>query len=229
MERNGLKKDLLNLSLAELTTAMSDIGWPLFRGQQIFQWLQKGVKDIDKMTNLPKSDREILKNQYFITKLDMIKKQVSHQDGTTKYLFQLPDGELIESVLMKYRHGISACLSTQVGCAMGCAFCASGQEGLIRNLTTAEMLDQIIAMSADQAERISHVVLMGSGEPLQNLQDVVKLIKIVNHEAGLHISMRHITLSTCGLILRFTSSQTMNCQLTWPSLCMPPVMKCDAG
>ena len=195
-----MKKDLLNMSLAELTSEINDIGWPLFRGQQIFQWLQKGIKDIDKMTNLAKTDRETLKNHYFITKLDIVKKQVSHQDGTTKYLFQMPDGERIESVLMKYRHGTSACLSTQVGCAMGCAFCASGQEGLIRNLTTGEMLDQIIAMSADQSERISHVVLMGSGEPLQNLQDVVKLMKIINHQTGLHISMRHITLSTCGLI-----------------------------
>jgi 23S rRNA (adenine2503-C2)-methyltransferase len=152
------------------------------------------------MSNLTKTDRESLKNHYSITKLEIVKKQVSLQDGTTKYLFQLSDGELIESVLMKYRHGTSACLSTQVGCAMGCSFCASGQEGLIRNLTTGEMLDQIIAMSVDQSERISHVVLMGSGEPLQNLQDVVKLINIMNHKAGLHISMRHITLSTCGLI-----------------------------
>lgn len=195
-----MKMDLLSFSPEELKDEMKTMGWPAFRAGQIFQWLQKGVKNIDEMTNISKTARWELSERYFITKLNVVNKQVSAQDGTIKYLFQLSDGEMIESVLMKYHHGTSACISTQVGCAMGCAFCASGQEGLVRNLSTGEMLDQVLAMTADQPSRISHVVLMGSGEPLQNLEDVVKLIKIMNREEGLHISMRHVTISTCGLI-----------------------------
>ncbi len=195
-----MKKDLLGMTTQQLTDEMESQGWPAYRAKQIFQWLFRGVKHFDKMTNIPKAMRTELEQNYMITAIEQVKKQVSSLDGTAKYLYKLLDGELIESVLMNYRHGSSACISTQVGCAMGCAFCASGQEGLIRNLTTAEMADQILAMTADHQTRISHVVLMGSGEPLQNLKDVVELIRIINEPDGLHISMRHITLSTCGLI-----------------------------
>jgi 23S rRNA (adenine2503-C2)-methyltransferase len=195
-----MKKDLLGMTLQHLTKEMESQGWPAYRAKQIFQWLYRGAKHYDEMTNIPKDIRVELDRNYMITAIEQVKKQVSSLDGTSKYLYKLHDGELIESVLMNYRHGSSACISTQVGCAMGCAFCASGQEGLTRNLTAAEMADQILAMKADQQERISHVVLMGSGEPLQNLKDVVELIRIINEPDGLHISMRHITLSTCGLI-----------------------------
>ncbi len=195
-----MKKDLLDLTLDEIALEIQTYGWPKFRSTQIFRWLHMGIKDFMDMTNLSKSDREVLENKYSITDLKLIRRQDSRKDETVKFLFQLPDGEMVESVLMKYKHGNSACLSTQVGCAMACSFCASGQEGLVRNLTTGEMVDQILAMSSLQSERISHVVLMGSGEPLQNLGNVVKLMKIINENEGLNISLRHVTLSTCGLI-----------------------------
>jgi 23S rRNA (adenine2503-C2)-methyltransferase len=195
-----VKKDLLNMSMQEIEHEMKSQGWPVYRATQVFQWIHKGIKQFDEMTNIPVDARAYLEDHYLITRLDLIKKQISSIDGTIKYLLMLPDGEMIESVLMHYKHGISACLSTQAGCAMGCAFCASGQDGLVRNLSAAEMLDQILAMAGDQQKRVSHVVLMGSGEPLQNLQNVVKLIRIANDPKGLHIGMRHITLSTCGLI-----------------------------
>lgn len=159
-----------------------------------------GIKDFNDMTNLSKNDRYILDEHFTITSLELIKKQDSREDETLKCLFRLPDGELIESVLMKYKHGNSVCISTQVGCAMGCSFCASGQEGLVRNLTTGEMVGQILKVGQMESERISHVVLMGSGEPLQNLVNVVKLMKIINDKEGLNVSLRHVTLSTCGLI-----------------------------
>ena len=195
-----MKRDLLSFTMEELRHEAETLHWPSFRGEQIFEWLQKGATSFDEMTNLSVDQRQVLKESYHINRLKMIDKQVSTQDGTTKYLFQLEDDQLIESVLMLYRHGASVCLSTQVGCAMGCSFCASGQEGLVRNLTTAEMLNQVLYITADQPNRVSHLVLMGSGEPLQNLPNVVKLMKIANHSKGLHISMRHMTLSTCGLI-----------------------------
>lgn len=195
-----MKRDLLDLTLDEISYEISLLGWPKFRSTQIFRWLYKGIKDFMDMTNLSINDRETLISRYNITELTLIKKQDSKKDETVKFLFQLPDGEMIESVLMKYKHGSSACLSTQVGCAMACSFCASGQEGLIRNLTAGEMVDQILSMSKLQSERIRHVVLMGSGEPLQNLGNVVKLMKIINENEGLNISLRHVTLSTCGLI-----------------------------
>lgn len=177
----------------------SALKWPSYRADQIFKWIHSGCNDFNEMTNLSKSMREILLKQYRLTSLKQIKKQVS-RDGTEKHLFQLPDGELIETVLMRYKHGNSICLSTQVGCAMGCRFCASGIEGLVRNLSAGEMIDQVLEISRYAKERISHVVLMGSGEPLQNLEEVVKLLNIINDEQGLHISLRHVTVSTCGLI-----------------------------
>jgi 23S rRNA (adenine2503-C2)-methyltransferase len=195
-----MKKDLLGMTLQQMIIEMKELGLPAYRAKQIFRWLVSGVKDFEHMTNIPKNVRNQLRDSYQITAVEQVRRQVSSIDGTAKYLYKLDDGELIESVLMTYRHGSSACISTQVGCAMGCSFCASGQEGLVRNLTAAEMVDQILAMSADQQTRVSHVVLMGSGEPLQNLKDVVELIRILNEPEGLHISMRHITLSTCGLI-----------------------------
>ncbi|RQD70376.1 MAG: 23S rRNA (adenine(2503)-C(2))-methyltransferase RlmN [Tindallia sp. MSAO_Bac2] len=178
---------------------MASLEWPPYRANQIFQWIQKGCSDFAEMTNLSKIMRETLSKNYILTSLWQVSKQTS-QDGTEKYLLELPDGELIETVLMRYKHGNSLCLSSQVGCAMGCQFCASGMEGLSRNLSAGEMLDQILFVSRDIKERISHVVMMGSGEPLQNLEEVVKLLNIINDKQGLNISLRHVTVSTCGLV-----------------------------
>ncbi len=194
-----MKKDLKSFTRKALVKEMASLNLPPYRANQIFQWIHKGCNDFDEMTNLSKSMRDLLSRDYTLTALEQVKKQIS-QDGTEKYLFQLPDGEMIETVLMRYKHGNSICLSTQVGCAMGCQFCASGMEGLVRNLSAGEMLDQILSISRSIADRISHVVLMGSGEPLQNLEEVVKLLNIINDEEGLHISLRHVTVSTCGLL-----------------------------
>lgn len=195
-----MKQDLLSLRLGELEDEVALLGWPLYRGKQIFRWLSLGEKDFRNMTNLSNDHQRILQDKYDITSLKVMKKQLSKQDGTAKYLLQLLDGELIESVLMKYKHGNSVCISTQVGCGMGCDFCASGQEGLLRNLTPGEMVDQILTLQSAENVRISHVVLMGSGEPLQNLPNVVKLMRIINEKEGLCISLRNVTVSTCGLI-----------------------------
>lgn len=192
--------DLLSLTKEELTALVQGMGEKSFRGKQIFQWLHRGVKSIDEMTNLSKNFRQQLGASAYINPIQIETKMVSKLDGTTKYLFLLEDGNIIEGVIMAYKHGLTACISCQVGCGMGCTFCASTKGGLVRNLTPGEMLGQILAMEADQGKKISNIVMMGSGEPLHNYEAVVKFLKIVNDEDGINIGNRHITLSTCGLV-----------------------------
>ncbi len=194
------KKDLLSLTVEEIEELLISMNEKKFRGKQIFEWINKGVKNFDDMTNLSKSLREKLKENTYITNVQIKEKLISDIDGTTKYLFLLDDYNIIEGVVMKYKHGLTACISTQVGCAMGCTFCASTLEGLVRNLRAGEMIDQILTMQEDIGERISNIVLMGSGEPLNNLKETVNFLKIVNDEKGLNIGNRHITLSTSGLV-----------------------------
>lgn len=194
------KKDLLSLTVEEIEELLISMNEKKFRGKQIFEWINKGVKNFDDMTNLSKSLREKLKENTYITNVQIKEKLISDIDGTTKYLFLLDDYNIIEGVVMKYKHGLTACISTQVGCAMACTFCASTLEGLVRNLRAGEMIDQILTMQEDIGERISNIVLMGSGEPLNNLKETVNFLKIVNDEKGLNIGNRHITLSTSGLV-----------------------------
>lgn len=194
------KVDLLSLPMEELQAFIEELGEKKFRGQQIFQWVQKGLKEIDEMTNLSKDFREKLKRDSYITNLKIEEKLASKIDGTKKYLFLLEDKHIIEGVVMSYKHGLTACLSSQVGCGMGCSFCASTRQGLLRNLRAGEMIDQILIMQKDLGERISNIVLMGSGEPLHNFKEVLAFLKIVNDNQGINIGNRHITLSTCGLV-----------------------------
>jgi len=194
------KVDLLSLPMEELLLFIEELGEKRFRGQQIFQWVQRGIKDIDEMTNLSKDFREKLKERAYITNIKLEEKLSSNIDGTKKYLFLLEDNNIIEGVVMSYKHGLTACISSQVGCGMGCSFCASTKHGLLRNLMAGEIIDQILLMQKDIGERISNIVLMGSGEPLHNFKEVVAFLRIVNDKNGINIGNRHITLSTCGLV-----------------------------
>jgi 23S rRNA (adenine2503-C2)-methyltransferase len=192
--------NLLDLTIEELESLLSELGQQKFRARQIFQWAHKGVGDIEEMTNLSKELRRGLEDKTYIGKLAVRHKLVSKLDGTAKYLMELTDGNMIESVLMEYRHGMTACISSQVGCRMGCKFCASTGIGFMRNLSAGEMLDQILTMQQDAGKRIGHVVIMGIGEPLDNYDNVVKFLRLVNHKEGLNISFRSISVSTCGLV-----------------------------
>ena len=193
------KTDLRNLTMEETKELCASFGQPAFRAKQIYSAVFK-VQDISEITTLSKDLREKLSAQYYIGNLTCAKKQVSQKDGTVKFLFELQDGNFIESVFMKYKHGNTLCVSSQVGCAMGCTFCASTIGGKVRNLTAAEMIEQIIAAEAETGEKISNIVMMGIGEPLDNFDNVVKFLKIVNHPDALNIGYRHISLSTCGIV-----------------------------
>lgn len=192
--------DLRSLPMDELTEQLVSRGFPAFRAKQIRQWLDRGVTDFEQMTNIPKELRAQLAEMYTVPTVRILRKLVSEIDGTVKYLFGLDDGETIESVLMQYKHGWSQCLSTQVGCRMGCTFCATGMGGLVRNLSAAEMMAQIEAAQQDTGVRVSSIVLMGMGEPLDNYEQVVRFLRMLGEEGGVHIGMRHISLSTCGLV-----------------------------
>lgn len=192
--------DLKDLSFLELTELLKENNEPAYRAEQIFSWLHQGVTDFSEMTNISKKTREKLSQVSFISKVEIVKKLVSKLDGTVKYLFRLHDGSCIESVVMRYNHGLSICISSQVGCRMGCGFCASTIGGLERNLTPGEILNQVIFAQSDLGERISNIVMMGIGEPLDNFQNVLKFLENVNHPKGLNIGYRHISLSTCGII-----------------------------
>jgi 23S rRNA (adenine2503-C2)-methyltransferase len=195
------KFDLKSASYEELADYLVQLGEPPFRAKQLYEWMHvKHVDGLDGMTNLPKSLREKLKEQCSFTVLAPVDVQISGQDGTRKYLFALADGNVVESVLMRYKHGNSVCISSQVGCRMGCRFCASTVDGLERNLTPAEMLEQIYRIGCDIGERISNVVVMGSGEPLDNYDNLLKFIHMLTDEHGLHMSQRNVTVSTCGLV-----------------------------
>lgn len=192
-------KDIKSMSLPELKSDFEALSEPSYRASQVYSWLSKGVYSFDDMTNLPGTFREVLKSKYYITKLNIKDKKVSI-DGTVKYLFELSDGELIESVLMNYKHGYSMCLSTQAGCKMGCSFCSTGKCGFSRNLSSSEILAQIESAQLDSGIKISNIVLMGMGEPLDNYPNVLKFLKLVTSPDGLNIGARHISLSTCGLV-----------------------------
>ncbi|EOS63509.1 23S rRNA (adenine(2503)-C(2))-methyltransferase RlmN [Oscillibacter sp. 1-3] len=192
--------ELKSMTLPELTESLWAMGEPAFRGKQVFTWLHKGIQSYDEMGNVPKGLREKLAEAYPLAVPKAVRKQVSRLDGTVKYLWELADGNCVESVLMRYRHGNTVCVSTQVGCRMGCAFCASTIAGKVRDLTPAEILDQVIFTQLDSGEAVSNIVLMGIGEPLDNLDAVLRFLELVNHPEGLNIGMRHISLSTCGLI-----------------------------
>ena len=194
------KVDLLNHTIYELENYFVQTGQQKFRAKQVFQWVNKGVKDIDEMTNLSKDVRESLKASAYINKLEIVEKFVSKIDGTAKYLFKLIDGNIVESVLMKYEHGLSVCISSQVGCKMGCKFCASTGVGFIRNLTSAEMLDQVLTIQNDAGGRVGNIVVMGIGEPFDNYDNLIKFIRLVNDKDGMNIGVRHISVSTCGLV-----------------------------
>ncbi|MBQ6814891.1 MAG: 23S rRNA (adenine(2503)-C(2))-methyltransferase RlmN [Lachnospiraceae bacterium] len=195
------KIDIKSLNLNELNNLLADMGEKAFRAKQIYQWLHiKLVRSFDEMSNISVSLREKLKEQCDLKALKPVQILTSQVDGTKKYLFELSDGNIIESVLMRYHHGNSVCISTQVGCRMGCKFCASTLDGLERNLTPSEMLDEIYAIQTDIGERVSNIVLMGSGEPLDNFQNVMKFMELISDQNGLNISQRNITLSTCGLV-----------------------------
>ena len=192
--------NLKSMTLPELTAAIKELGQPAFRGKQVYTWLHKGVRSYEEMSNLPKALREILTEKYPICPPEVVRKQESQKDGTIKYLWKLADGNCVETVLMRYNYGNTVCISTEVGCAMGCAFCASTIGGLVRRLEPYEMLDEVLFTQVDSGLPVSRVVLMGIGEPLDNFDNVMRFLELVNSEEGLNISMRHISLSTCGLV-----------------------------
>ena len=188
------------MTLPELEAALKELGEPKFRAKQVYTWLHKGVRSYDEMTNISKPLREKLKEHYPFTPPTVARKQESKQDGTIKYLWQLSDGNCVETVLMRYHYGNTVCISTEVGCRMGCAFCASTIGGLVRRLEPYEMLDEVLFTQVDSGLPISHIVLMGIGEPLDNFDNVMRFLELVNSAEGMNISMRHISLSTCGLV-----------------------------
>ena len=195
------KKDIASYSFEELQEEMLAIGEKGFRSRQIYSWIhEKLVDDFEEMTNLPKTLRQKLEAAYEIRRVEMEKRQISKIDGTNKFLFCLKDGNMVESVLMKYKHGNSVCISSQVGCRMGCRFCASTLDGLERNLTPSEMLRQVYQIQKITGERVSNIVIMGTGEPLDNYDNFLKFIHMVSDEHGLNISQRNITASTCGIV-----------------------------
>ncbi|MDY3618106.1 23S rRNA (adenine(2503)-C(2))-methyltransferase RlmN [Agathobaculum sp.] len=191
--------EIKNLTMEELKTALSELGEKPFRAGQIFKWLHTPVQSFEEMSNLSKALRERLREHFVLTVPEMARKQVSAVDGTVKYLWRMQGGDCVESVLMHYEHGNTACVSTQVGCRMGCKFCASGQGGLKRHLSPGEILDEILFMQKDSGEKISNIVLMGTGEPLDNYQNVLKFLHLVSCSGGVNIGQRHISLSTSGI------------------------------
>lgn len=209
------KKDIRSYTFEQLNTEMQEIGEKSFRSKQIYSWLhEKLVDSFEEMTNLSKALREKLEQSYEIRKVSMLERQVSELDGTNKFLFELYDGNVVESVLMRYKHGNSVCISSQVGCRMGCRFCASTLDGLERNLTPSEMLGQIYEIQKISGERVSNIVIMGTGEPLDNYDNFVTFIHMISGEPGLNISQRNITVSTCGIIPNMKKLAEENFQIT---------------
>ena len=208
------KVDIRSFDENELTEFLNELSQPKFRAAQLYKWLQQGIDDFDQMTNIPKALRDILKEKCYIANVKIVKKLVSKIDGTVKYVYELYDGERIESVVMKYEHGYTVCISTQVGCRMGCSFCASGLEGLYRNLTPSEMLAQITKAQQDNDIRISNVVMMGMGEPLDNFENSVKFLRLVSSDNGLNIGLRHISLSTSGVVSKIKELKDYNFPIT---------------
>ena len=206
--------DIKSMTLSELTDALSALGEASFRGKQIYSWLHRGATDFEQMSNLSKPLRAKLEERFYITAPKVARKQVSKLDGTIKYLWELRDGNCIETVLMSYHHGNTVCISSQVGCRMGCKFCASTIAGKVRDLTPSEMLDQVLFTQLDSGTEISNIVLMGIGEPMDNLDNVLRFLELVNSPEGLNIGMRHISLSTCGVIPGIDRLAELGLQLT---------------
>lgn len=206
--------DLKDFEYNELEEYIVSLGEPKFRAKQIFAWLHKGVESFDEMSNLSKATRAKLSENCIVSTLKIKEKYVSKIDKTTKYLFELEDGNCIESVVMYYKHGISICISSQVGCRMGCGFCASTIGGLYRSLTPGEILNQVLFAQKDIGERISNIVMMGIGEPLDNYDNVIKFLHNVNHPDGINIGYRHISLSTCGLVPKIYELAKENIPIT---------------
>lgn len=209
-----MKKNIKSMLKNEIAADFAEMGMQSFRAAQVYKWLHSGCCGFDEMTNLSKDMRMTLEERYFITVPSILRKQESKIDGTIKYLWELYDGNSVESVLMKYEHGYTICISTQVGCKMGCAFCASTLGGLVRSLEPSEMLDQVLFAQKDANCRISNIVLMGIGEPLDNFDNVLRFLELVNSKDGLNIGMRHISLSTCGLAEKVDKLADYNLQLT---------------
>jgi len=208
------KSDIKSMHPHELEAALAEMGEPKYRAKQVFAWLMRGATDFASMTNIGKSLQQKLDERFYITAPVILRKQVSKEDGTIKYLWQLRDGNAIESVLMRYKHGNTVCVSSQVGCKMNCAFCASAKGGWIRNLAPSEILDQVLFTELDSGAKVSNIVLMGIGEPLDNFDNVMRFLELVNHPEGLNIGMRHISLSTCGLPDKIDKLGDYNLQLT---------------
>ncbi|MBQ7415701.1 MAG: 23S rRNA (adenine(2503)-C(2))-methyltransferase RlmN [Oscillospiraceae bacterium] len=192
--------NLKSRTLPELQALFKELGEPAFRAKQVYQWLHRGVRTYDEMTNISQPLRRLLSERYPIEAPQVVRKQQSERDGTIKYLWRLADGNCVETVLMRYHYGNTVCISTEVGCPMGCAFCASTLGGLVRRLEPHEMLDQVLFTQIDSGLPVSHIVLMGIGEPLDNFDNVMRFLELVNSQDGMNISMRHISLSTCGLV-----------------------------
>jgi 23S rRNA (adenine2503-C2)-methyltransferase len=213
----NLKKriDIRSQELADLKLQLTELGQKAYRAEQIYEWIHKKMAtDFEEMTNLPKDLRQQCREMYSFSPVTVLRDQKSDDDHTRKFLFELSDGNAIESVWMKYKHGNSVCISSQVGCRMGCAFCASGIGGVVRSLSAGEMLEQCYAITRLTGERISHVVVMGSGEPLDNLHQLLRFISMLSDDKGLHISQRNITVSTCGLVPQMRELAAQNLQIT---------------
>ena len=206
--------NLKSMTIPEIGAILKEMEQPAFRAKQIYTWLHKGVRSYDEMTNLPRDLRLKLAQQYPIYAPQVVRKQESQKDGTIKYLWQLADGNCVETVLMRYHYGNTVCISSEVGCLMGCAFCASTLGGLVRRLEPHEMLDQVLFTQIDSGLPISHIVLMGIGEPLDNFDNVMRFLELVNSPEGMNISMRHISLSTCGLVPKIDELAKRKLQLT---------------
>ncbi len=206
--------NLKSMTQAEIGAVLKEMQQPAFRANQVFSWLHKGIRSYEEMSNLPKALRTALQEQYPICAPEVVRKQESQKDGTIKYLWRLHDGNCVETVLMRYHYGNTVCISTEVGCRMGCAFCASTLGGLVRKLEPFEMLDQVLFTQVDSGLPISHIVLMGIGEPLDNFDNVLRFLELVNSPDGMNISMRHISLSTCGLVPKIDELAEKKLQLT---------------
>ena len=209
-----MTEHLRSMTLEEISLVLKELNQPAFRAKQVFTWLHKGVTSCGEMTNLPQSLRDALDEKYPLLPPKVVRKQESQKDGTMKYLWMLSDGNCVETELMRYHYGNTVCISTEVGCAMGCAFCASTLGGLVRRLEPREMLEQVLFTQIDSGLPISHIVLMGIGEPLDNLPNVLRFLHLVNSELGMNISMRHISLSTCGLVPKIDKLAEEKLQLT---------------
>ncbi|MBO5953134.1 MAG: 23S rRNA (adenine(2503)-C(2))-methyltransferase RlmN [Oscillospiraceae bacterium] len=209
-----MSANLKSMTVSEIGAVLKEMGQPTFRAKQVYSWLHRGVRTYDEMSNLPQALRQELAQKYPICAPEVVRKQESAADGTIKYLWKLSDGNCVETVLMRYHYGNTVCISTEVGCRMGCAFCASTLGGLVRRLEPFEMLDQVLFTQVDSGLPVSHIVLMGIGEPLDNFDNVMRFLELMNSPEGMNISMRHISLSTCGLVPKIRELAQKKLQLT---------------